>query len=242
MGEPASCRSLQDLLRQNVEVRLKLLRSLRVGADGAATSKRSGTRWAAVAAAAAAPSSLPPLHVFSSDSDSKSSTGTEDAADDFSDNGDGGSLRATITPESEGTVEALAGNTKNSTAIHAYEELSAPSTSYPLSGSFFNVVLRPAPVEFVPVQYAVLGKELPSNKARGGAGNGLQPAPSTSLVGYIRIVAFTDNVADEVASSIRALQVGPCSCCLRTHGSHWILTHGSLHPVSAHCSNVQRVL
>ncbi|KXZ56125.1 hypothetical protein GPECTOR_1g105 [Gonium pectorale] len=98
---------------------------------------------------------------------------------------------------------------------------SAPATtSYALSDQFVDVRLVPEPIEFLPVQYAVLTKA-PSGAGPPGAAGGVLAAslgtatpPSPSRVGYIRIVAFTDNVAQEVAAAIDALKAAGCGSWL----------------------------
>ncbi|GIL98783.1 hypothetical protein Vretimale_3977, partial [Volvox reticuliferus] len=123
---------------------------------------------------------------------------------------------ATAVAASSTTVAAGSGPSNTAAAPPV-----APSTSYQLPGRFFDVVLTPAPVEFVPVQYAVLSMENIWPQSRGGGGGSGSGAtspsttpPSPSRVGYIRIVAFTEDVAVEFGSAVRDLQAAGCGAWL----------------------------
>ncbi|GLC67742.1 hypothetical protein PLESTF_000600800 [Pleodorina starrii] len=216
-------RSLQDLLRQDVEVRLKVRRPMgRAAASGGSAAALARRVTAAAAAAAPAQPELPAQPTFSSPV-------SEPILDQDQDQGT--------------TSNGVRAAGKLSEAAAPAAPPAASSTSYQLPGSFFDVVLRPAPVEFVPVQYAVLDKGTVGLAASGRRGGGGYPAASTSSamrtpgappqapapstspppppppaspsrVGYIRIVAFTERVASQVESAIRALQAEGCGSWL----------------------------
>ncbi|EFJ43016.1 hypothetical protein VOLCADRAFT_121467 [Volvox carteri f. nagariensis] len=135
--------AIQDLLRQDVEVSLKVLRRQQ-GPAGAAASRGPVTTVTRRS---------PP-----------SVSGVEPAA-----------------PAAVAVATAAGdSNTDTVPAAAPAEPMSTPSTSYQLPDTFFDVVLRPAPVEFVPVQYAVVTKQRRSSPFASGRGSDVGGGGSAS--------------------------------------------------------------